>query len=54
MNKKKRLLLIDGHALAYRAYHALPPMTAPTGEPANAVLGFANMLLKANQDYAPD
>lgn len=54
MSHKKRLMLIDGHALAYRAYHALPPMTGPSGEPTNAVLGFANMLLKAIQDYAPD
>jgi len=54
MSDKKRLLLLDGHALAYRAYHALPPMTSPSGEPTNAVLGFANMLLKAIQDYAPD
>jgi len=50
----KRLLLIDGHALAYRAYHAIPPLTSPTGEPTNATFGFANMLLKAIQDYAPD
>ncbi|NLG27937.1 MAG: DNA polymerase I, partial [Chloroflexi bacterium] len=50
---KKRLLLIDGHALAYRAYHALPPMNGPSGEPTNAVLGFANMLLKAIDDYDP-
>ena len=54
MTDKKRLMLIDGHALAYRAYHALPPMTSPEGEPTNAVLGFANILLKAIQDYEPD
>lgn len=53
MSDKKRLLLIDGHALAYRAYHALPPLTGPQGEPTNAVLGYANMLLKAIQDYRP-
>jgi len=54
MSEKKRLMLIDGHALAYRAYHAIPPLTSPTGEPTNATFGFANMLLKAIQDYAPD
>lgn len=54
MTEKKRLMLIDGHAMAYRAYHALPAMTGPTGEPTNAVLGFANMLLKAIEDHAPD
>jgi len=54
MGEKKRLMLIDGHALAYRAYHALPPLTGPSGELTNATLGFANILLKAIRDYAPD
>jgi len=52
--KRKRLLLIDGHALAYRAYHAIPPLTSPSGEQTNATFGYANMLLKAIQDYDPD
>ena len=51
---EKRLLLIDGHALAYRGYHALPPLTGPSGEPTNATLGYANILLKAISDYTPD
>jgi len=51
---KKRLMLIDGHALAYRAYHAIPALTSPSGEPTNAILGFANTLLKAIRDYDPD
>jgi DNA polymerase-1 len=54
MSEKKRLMLIDGHALAYRAYHAIPPLTSPTGEPTNAAFGFVNMLLKALADYQPD
>ena len=54
MADRKRVLLIDGHALAYRGYHALPPLTAPTGEPTNATLGFANILLKAIDDLKPD
>ena len=54
MSNQETLMLIDGHALAYRAYHALPPLTSPSGEPTNATLGFANMLLKAIEDYAPD
>ncbi|MBM3187581.1 MAG: DNA polymerase I [Chloroflexi bacterium] len=51
---KPHLMLIDGHALAYRAYHAIPALSSPTGEPTNATFGYANMLLKAIQDYAPD
>jgi DNA polymerase-1 len=54
MAEGKRVLLIDGHALAFRAYHALPPLTSPSGEPTNATLGFANILLKAVDDLAPD
>ncbi|MCE5259826.1 MAG: DNA polymerase I [Chloroflexi bacterium] len=54
MAEPKRLLLIDGHALAYRAYHAISPLTSPSGEPTNAIYGFASMLLKAINDYPPD
>ncbi len=42
-----RTILLDGHSLAHRAYHALPPtLTDPSGKPTNAVLGFCNMLVK--------
>jgi len=54
MAEKKRLLLIDGHALAYRAYHAIQPLTSPSGEPTNAIFGFANTLYKAIEDLGPD
>lgn len=51
---KPLLLLIDGHALAYRAFHALrEPMSAPDGEPTGATFGFANMLLAALATYRP-
>lgn len=48
-----RLLLVDGHSLLFRAYHALPPLTRPDGTPTGAVYGFANMLLKAVADFEP-
>ncbi len=51
---KERLILIDGHALVHRAYHALPPLTVrKTGEMVNAVYGFASMLLKAISELKP-
>jgi len=50
----ERILLVDGHALAFRAYYALPELSAPDGTPTNAVLGFLNMLLKIINDEAPD
>ncbi len=50
-----KLVLIDGHSLAFRAFHALPPdMSAPTGELTNAVYGFMSMLLKVLQEQKPE
>ncbi|WP_339096265.1 DNA polymerase I [Deinococcus sp. VB142] len=40
------LVLIDGHALAFRSYFALPPMNNSRGEMTHAVLGFMRMLLR--------
>ena len=48
-----RIVLIDGHALVYRAYHALPPLTSPKGEVVNAVYGFASMLMKVCGELKP-
>jgi DNA polymerase-1 len=50
----KKLLLVDGHALIHRAFHALPvTLTTSSGEAVNAVFGFASMLLKALADVRP-
>lgn len=49
-----KVLLIDGHSLAFRAFFALPMMNAPDGTPTNAILGFMNMLLKAGSELMPD
>lgn len=51
---KKKILLVDGHGLAFRGFYALPEMNAPDGTPTNAVLGFMNMLLKAEAEWEPD
>lgn len=47
-------MLIDGHALAYRAYHAFPPLTSPKGELVNAVYGFSRILLTVLRDLEPE
>jgi DNA polymerase-1 len=47
------IVLIDGHALVFRAYHALPTFTSPKGELVNAVYGFASMLFKACRELKP-
>ena len=48
-----RLILIDGNAVLHRAYHAIPPLTAPDGTLVNAVYGFATMLLRLHKDLRP-
>ncbi|MEA4883041.1 MAG: DNA polymerase I [Clostridia bacterium] len=51
----RKILIIDGHSLAHRAYHALPPtLTRADGTPTNAVLGFCNMVLKLLESEKPD
>jgi len=50
----KRLVLIDGHAILHRAYHAFPPnLTTRKGELVNAVYGFTRMLLTVLKDLKP-
>lgn len=49
----KRLVLIDGHSLLHRAFHALPPLTTPEGKPIGAVYGLVRMLLKLFKDLEP-
>ena len=54
MNKKSRLVLVDGSAYIFRAYYGLPPMNRADGTPINAVFGFTNMLVKLIEDYSDD
>ena len=55
MSERKKLVLVDGHALAYRAFHALPTDLATSkGELTNAVYGFTSMLLNVLRDEKPD
>jgi DNA polymerase-1 len=50
-----KLVLIDGHSLAFRAFHALPlSLTAPGGELTNAVFGFTSMLLNTLREQQPE
>ena len=53
--RAKRLFLLDGHSLAYRAFFALPTSLATTsGQITNAVYGFTAMLIKLLADERPD
>ena len=55
MTSRPRLLLLDGHSLAYRAFYALPVenFSTSTGQPTNAVYGFTSMLINALRDEDP-
>lgn len=49
----KRLFLVDGHGLAYRAFFAIKPLSTSTNIPTNAVYGFTTMLLKLMREEKP-
>ena len=45
------LLLVDGSSYLYRAYHALPDLRNPAGEPTGAVRGMVAMLKKLREQF---
>jgi DNA polymerase-1 len=51
---KKRLILLDSHAIIHRAYHALPDFMSSKGEPTGALYGLSTMLMKIITDLKPD
>jgi DNA polymerase-1 len=54
-DRPKRIFLLDGHSLAYRAFFALPAELATTsGQMTNAVYGFTSMLIKLLGEEKPD
>jgi len=50
-NPEKSLLLVDGSSYLYRAFHALPELKSPHGEPTGAIYGVLNMLRRLAADY---
>jgi len=52
--KEKKLILIDGNALLYRSFYALPPLTTGEGIPTGGVYGFTRILLKLLREEKPD
>lgn len=47
------LLLVDGHAHAYRAFHAIRNLSSPSGEPTNAIFGFVKAMERLQAQHAP-
>ncbi len=48
-----RLVIVDGNAILHRAYHALPPLTAPDGSIVNAVYGFISIIIRLYREFSP-
>ena len=48
------LLIIDGHAYAYRAFYAIRSLRSPAGRPTNAIFGFIKMLEKLRSVLRPE
>ncbi len=55
MADNEKFLILDGHSLAYRAFHALPPenFQTSTGQHTNAVYGFVSMLISVLKEQQP-
>ena len=50
---RNRLILIDGTAVLYRAFFAIPELTGPSGRPTNAIFGFIRMLRQMEAAWSP-
>ncbi|MGZ4162811.1 MAG: 5'-3' exonuclease, partial [Tumebacillaceae bacterium] len=53
MSEQKKLVLIDGNSITYRAFFALPPLSNSKGQFTNAAFGFTTMLLRLLEDEKP-
>ncbi|MCF7669360.1 MAG: hypothetical protein K9N48_06255 [Verrucomicrobia bacterium] len=51
-HREGRLLLVDGHGYAYRAFHAIKGLSGPGGSPTNAIYGFIRMLGRIRSEVA--
>ena len=54
VSEVKSLVLIDGSSYLYRAFYALPGLTAPSGQPTGAIYGVLTMLHKLIKDERPN
>lgn len=52
--KSRKMVLIDGNGLAYRAFYAIPRLETSKGEPVNAIYGFITMMIRIIEELNPD
>ena len=50
----KKIMILDGNSLLFRAFYALPPLKTKKGQYTNAVYGFLSMLYKIIDTYSPE
>lgn len=50
----KKIMILDGNSLLFRAFYALPPLKTKKGQYTNAVYGFLSMLYKLIDTYSPE
>jgi len=50
----KNFLLIDANSLIHRMYHGMPPLTDKSNNPAGALYGLSNVLIKIKNEVCPD
>lgn len=53
-SEKKKIVILDTHAILHRGYHALPEFSSSKGQPTGALYGLITMLLRINKDLKPD
>lgn len=51
---KRKVVLLDSHAIIHRAYHALPDFSSSNGEPTGALYGLSTMLMALIKQFKPD
>ena len=54
MKKERQIILVDGSSYLYRAFHALPPLSGPQGQPTAVIYGVTNMLKRLLAGRQPD
>ncbi len=54
MNKQKKIILLDAHAIIHRAYHALPDFSNTEGHPTGALFGITSMVIKIIETFDPE
>jgi DNA polymerase I len=54
LSDKKRIVLLDAHAILHRAYHAMPDFASSKGEPTGALYGLSTMIMKIIEELKPN